>query len=325
MSTLTSGPASRTPLIPSVATFPNAPPVSSVPAASNVRSGSSVPPGSGNLPAGNTLPGETDASGSQAGPVSNDATFIAIDKAYREVWGVCPYTSFVMFEQILSNVRPRGGGNALGTWGNFLAKGTNTLEGAGLLKEDVQLPLDENIWKSLWSGNSGLCTSFSIRVANQSNFPDVEYGDTGFHRAAWQIEDQSAVVIDSSAREVINLPDMSVKMTLSVGPKLSSWNFNQGVLVFTVREKTDVDFRVCLTPVQDENSRRVTQFESLGSGVRREAMRLCLQQLITQKTMVLLFRWVHSPWQPEISTLTNPLQQLHRHETDPTTQARPRI
>lgn len=68
----------------------------------------------------------------------------------------------------------------------------------------IKLPTDER----LWSGNSGLCTSFAIRVANQCQIRDiVEYGDNGSHRAAWQKAGQVAWVIDSSARQAVEFQD----------------------------------------------------------------------------------------------------------------------
>ena len=111
-----------------------------------------------------------------ASGVSSDSVFNQVSNAYRNVWRVCPYTSFAMFNYL---VKDAGTLYSLGTWESFLKTSAHNLAEAGLPDEAVMSELPEDLWKK----NSGLCTSFAIRVVAASEQTDFTYGDTGIHRA----------------------------------------------------------------------------------------------------------------------------------------------
>ena len=77
-------------------------------------------------------------------------------------------------------VKDAGQPYGLGTWKSFLEKtSAHNLAEAGLPDEAVISELPEDLWKK----NSGLCTSFAIRVVAASEQTNFTYGNTGIHRA----------------------------------------------------------------------------------------------------------------------------------------------
>lgn len=64
--------------------------------------------------------------------------------------------------------------------------------------------------ETLWSGPTGLCISFSIRVATDARVANIQYSNLGRHRAGWELSGTSAVVKDSSARQVTEFKDTRI-------------------------------------------------------------------------------------------------------------------
>ena len=173
--------------------------------------------------------------------------------AYQNVWKACPYTSFAMFDYLVKEVGARYG---LGTWKLFLEKSSKpTLAIAGLSIGTIGASTPDR----LWSRNSGLCTSFALRVVAESGQAGCfSCGSAGGHRAgknipvpqdvlrcvdasmalAWRREDPWAVLVDSSAREAIYFQSVSREESVTYGreQKTVKWRWADQTLTYQVRQ-----------------------------------------------------------------------------------------
>ncbi|MCJ1468069.1 hypothetical protein MMC07_006695 [Pseudocyphellaria aurata] len=129
--------------------------------------------------------------------------FESIKTAYEKVWTECPYTSFAMFDYLVKNLCQN---YVVDSWESFFKSKRATLDLVGLQAADVTSPAPDY----LWQGNSGLCTSFAIRVLNQAGQRNLfVVGSTGGHRAAWRLKQDKAILVDSSARRAIFFHDVA--------------------------------------------------------------------------------------------------------------------
>ena len=176
--------------------------------------------------------------------------------------------SFVMFDYLLKK-----------DWGSFLASRKSNLADAGL--KTVAEPTDND--QVLWNGQSGLCTSFTIRVATVAKVAGIQYGnqrkpfrgkEVNVHRAGWEISGTSAIVIDSSARQAIQFPNINQPFVKND----ARWAFQGEVLSHTAKRIT-APFTPCLPK---------------GPEGWKAAMQICLEQLLPQDEMLLMFRQVCS-------------------------------
>lgn len=147
------------------------------------------------------------------------SAFKNLEQHYANVWHAMPFTSFVIYDEILKR---KYYSNADSRWTCFLRdlkkKGDN-IKGDGLYRVGVT---DKNIDtmtidQSLWRINHGLCTSFAIRVAHEAGLEEfIKYGNNGVHRLAWVISEKkaTAMLIDSSARQAVWFDDFSQKTVL---------------------------------------------------------------------------------------------------------------
>ena len=168
---------------------------------------------------------------------------------------------------------------ALQSWATFLASRYTKLADAGL--RTVAAPTDND--SVLWNGQSGLCTSFAIRVATEAKVAGIQYGNQrktfrgktdNVHRAGWEISGTSAIVIDSSARQAIQFTNINEPFRL----KDTQWGFQGEILSQTVKDVT-TPFAPC---------------PPKGPEGWKAAMQICLEQLLPQSEMILLFRYVSS-------------------------------
>ena len=138
----------------------------------------------------------------------------------REIWTQCPYTNFVMYNFValqLTNLQePAEAWKALYSTRFRGSNGLTYSHAEAYENKKLQLtnfgrlfnaaaPIDPEGSEALWNGNSGLCTSFTIRVAYASNIAaTTALGDTGMHRWGWRkrFGATSAIWIDSSSRSV---------------------------------------------------------------------------------------------------------------------------
>ena len=169
-----------------------------------------------------------------------------------------------MFDHLLQTA-PAG---ILGNWDNFLTSQEPSLAEAGL--RTVAAPTDRH--QALWNGKSGLCTSFAIKVATEAKMANIQYGNqtrnrngklASVHRAGWEISGTSAIIIDSSARQAIQCKDTS--------KPFGEFAFQGEVLT----QKVKGSFAPCLPK---------------GPEGWKAAMQICLEQLLPQKEMLLMFR-----------------------------------
>ena len=183
--------------------------------------------------------------------------------------------SFVMFDYLLK--RAPGGATPLQYWDTFLASRKTNLADMGL--RTVAAPTDND--QVLWNGQSGLCTSFAIQVATEAKVAGIQYGnqrktfrgrEANVHRAGWEISGTSAIVIDSSARQAIQFTNLNEPVQL----KDARWGFQGEVLSHTVKNVT-TPFAPCLPK---------------GPEGWKAAMQICLEQLLPQTEMILMFRYV---------------------------------
>ncbi len=172
--------------------------------------------------------------------------------------------SFVMFDYLLKK-----------DWRTFVASQKSNLADAGL--KTVAAPTDND--QVLWNGQSGLCTSFAIRVATEAKVAGIQYGNqrktfkgkvVNVHRAGWEINGTSATVIDSSARQAIQFSDTNKPFST----RDASWAFQGEVLSHTVKGVT-TPFAPCLPK---------------GPEGWKAAMQICLEQLLPKTEMLLMFR-----------------------------------
>ena len=174
------------------------------------------------------------------------------------------------------------GASPLESWGTFLASQKPSLAEAGL--KTVAAPTDRD--QALWNGPSGLCTSFTIRVATEAKMADIQYGNqtrkrngilASVHRAGWETSGTSAIVIDSSARQAIQFTDTSqpfIKKDPRNPRNNTEWRFQGEVLTQTVSSGA-TPFEPCLPK---------------GPEGWKSAMQICLDQLLPQQEMLLMFR-----------------------------------
>ncbi|KAK0509121.1 hypothetical protein JMJ35_008492 [Cladonia borealis] len=235
------------------------------PAPASKRAPAPVPAGSKTNTA-STVAGGKKATGSSVEPAPSGTDFATVSNTYKQIWSVTPYTSFVMFDYLLKTA-PAG---TLGNWGTFLASHKPNLAEAGL--RTVAAPTDRD--QALWNGKSGLCTSFTIKVATEAKVAGIQYGNqtkkrngklASVHRAGWEISGTSAIVIDSSARQAIQFKDTSKPS--------GEFAFQGEVLT----QKIKGPFAPCLPK---------------GPEGWKAAMQICLEQLLPQNEMLLMFRSV---------------------------------
>ena len=178
-----------------------------------------------------------------------------------------------MFDYLLK--KSPAGASPLKYWDNFLASQKPTLAGLGL--GTVAAPTDND--QVLWNGQSGLCTSFAIRVATEARVAEIQYGnqkktfrgkEANVHRAGWEISGTSAIVIDSSARQAINFENTNQPVRL----KEAQWAFQGEVLSHTAKGVT-TPFAPCLPK---------------GPEGWKAAMQICLEQLLPKNDIILMFR-----------------------------------
>ena len=174
------------------------------------------------------------------------------------------------------------GASPFGNWGTFLAFQKPSLAEAGL--KTVAAPTDGD--QTLWNGRSGLCTSFTIRVATEAKMAGIQYGNqrregngnlVSVHRAGWETSGTTAIVIDSSARQAIQFTDTSqpfIKKDFGNPIKITEWRFQGEILTQTVGSGA-IPFEPCVPK---------------GPEGWKEAMQICLDQLLPQKEMLLMFR-----------------------------------
>ena len=178
-----------------------------------------------------------------------------------------------MFDHLLKNAPATA--SLLRSWDTFLASQKHSFADAGL--STVAAPTDND--QVLWNGQSGLCTSFAIRVATEAKVAGIQYGNqrrisrgkqVNVHRAGWEISGTSAIVIDSSARQAIQFEN--TKQPFRV--KDAQWAFQGEELSHTVK-----GVKTPFTPCLPE-----------GPEGWKAAMQICLEQLLPQPEMILMFR-----------------------------------
>ena len=181
-----------------------------------------------------------------------------------------------MFDHLLKYVP--AGASPRPHWDTFLASQVSTLEDAGL--RTVATPTDND--QGLWSGQSGLCTSFAIRVATEARVAGIQYGnqrkrfrgrEVNVHRAGWEISGTSAIVIDSSARQAILFNNINQPFRI----KDAVWAFQEEGKVLSHSAKgVPAPFAPC---------------DPKGPEGWKAAMQICLEQLLPQTEMILMFRY----------------------------------
>ena len=183
-----------------------------------------------------------------------------------------------MFDYLLKNAPV--GASPFRSWETFLAFQKPSLADAGV--RTVAAPTDND--RLLWNGQSGLCTSFAIRVATEAKVAQIQYGSQSrpsrgkvvhLHRAGWEISGTSAIVIDSSARQAIHLEDISQPFHKDN----ATWAFKGDVLSHTNAKRVTVPFTPC---------------PPRGPEGWKAAMQICLDQLLPKTDMILMFRYVTS-------------------------------
>ena len=236
-------------------------------------------PASNRAPA--SAPTGSKAAGSTAGPAASGTDFATVSNTYINVWKKTPYTSFVMFDYLLK--KAPAGASPSKYWETFLASQKPSLADTGL--RTVAAPTDND--QGLWNDQSGLCTSFAIRVATDAKVAGIQYGnqkktfkgkEASVHRAGWEISGTSAVLIDSSARQAIQFKNTSQPFQKKDprNPQRidAEWAFQGEILSHTVRGVT-TPFTPCLPK---------------GPEGWKAAMQICLEQLLPQTEILLMFR-----------------------------------
>ena len=135
-----------------------------------------------------------------------------IQDSYTKVWSETCYTSLPMYDYLLSLLSPaRGGASDTDRWTaglTLLKRNTVKSSFASVAPQDFSINTNDPGLRALWENFSGLCTSFSIKVAFECKILNrVEFGDDGVHRLAWEKEGTEAVLIDSSARRAVGYSD----------------------------------------------------------------------------------------------------------------------
>lgn len=151
--------------------------------------------------------------------VDGYSNFKQVEQVYENAWRKSAYSDFGPFDFLLRQRYPNS--NTPIRWNEFIGdlnrdpnlKGS-PLRYVGLSVEYVRsLNIDENLWKN----NPGLCTCFSLRVADESNIlPCATIGNHGNHRLVWtqRKDKKEAILIDSSLRKAVFLPNAYNKTVL---------------------------------------------------------------------------------------------------------------
>ena len=179
-----------------------------------------------------------------------------------------------MFDYLLKNAP--AGASPFHYRDSFMASQLSTFAAAGL--KTVAAPTDND--QALLNGQSGLCTSFAIWVANKAKIAGIQYGnqrktsngkESNVHRAGWEIRATSAIAIDSSARQAIPFNNINQPFRI----KDALWAFQEGKVLSHTAKGVPVPFAPC---------------DPKGPEGWKAAMKICLEQLLPQTEMILKFR-----------------------------------
>ena len=141
--------------------------------------------------------------------------FQYVSDAYERVWQCYVFTNIHMFEYLLGLIPASSQVRGSQLWEVFLGSGEPSLAQAGVTLDSVKVPTNQqelNIWKSLWHGNSGVCTSFALKIADEvGSLRRFTYEDGHKHRVAWQVTTKDVTLIDSSERKALQINKNKIK------------------------------------------------------------------------------------------------------------------
>ncbi|EEQ30020.1 hypothetical protein McanMca71_007959 [Microsporum canis] len=187
------------------------------------------------------------------------------DETYRKVWNSSSFTSFLMLDYLRSLGQT--------SWSDFISSKAFNAPLKGRIRTIVD-SLPEAAIDNICKTGSGRCTTFTFTVIRNMSDGGRDFMMAGRrnHRATFTTD---GVVVDPSACKVFKLVDSD----MHTAPDKRTW----------MMENIESDTaKLYYTPNIDENDVHWEGFNRFES--HYDGMKVCLNQLLTANSFVLLFR-----------------------------------